>query len=198
MKIFNDVYQNVDAREFTVIVALDISAAFDTICHAKLLDRLCIDLGLCGVALEWIASYLADHQQYMKIGEHSSTTRKLESDVPQGSVLGPMLFTAYVSPFGDVITSMGLKHHQYADNTQLYFAVRASHNKDDLNIIEKCTSSVQDWFLVNDRLLNPTKLEVGTATQHHTTISAGMVAVAGAPLSFVDKILFYLKFSRHI
>ena len=110
--------------------------------------------------------------------------------MPQGSVLGPMLFTAYVSPVGDVITSMGLKHHQYADDTQLYFEVRASHHKDDSNVIEKCTSSVQDWFLVNDLLLNPTKSEViavGTAAQHRTT-SAGTVAVAGAPLSFVDNI----------
>ena len=88
-------------------------------------------------------------------------------------------------PVGDVITSMSLKHHQYADDTQLYFAVRASHYKDDLNIIEKCTSSV------NDLLLNPTKSEViavGTATQRRTTISVGTVAVAGAPLSFVDNI----------
>ena len=103
-----------------------------------------------------------------------------------------MLFTAYVSPVGDVIISMGLKYHQYADDTQLYFAVRASHYKDDLNIIKKCTSSVQDWFLVNfDLQLNPTKSEViavGIATQRRTTISAGTVAVAGAPLSFVDNI----------
>ena len=136
-------------------------------------------------------SYLADRQQYVKIGQHSSTTRKLDLGVPQGSVLDPMLFTAYVSPVGDVITSMGLKHHQYTDDTQLYFAVRASHYKDDLNIIEKCTSSVQDWFLVNDLLLNPTKSEViavETATQRRTTISAGTVAIAGAPLSFVDNI----------
>ena len=126
-----------------------------------------------------------------KIGQHSSTTRKLVSGVPQGLVLGLMLFTIYVSPVGDLIISMGLKHHQYADDTQLYFAVRASHYKDDLNIIEKCTSSVQDWFLVNDLLLNPTKSEViavGTATQRRTIISAGTVTVAGAPLLFVDNI----------
>ena len=144
MKDFNDIYENVDARESTVILAPDISSAFETICHVKLLDRLRIDFGICGVALEWIASYLADLQQYVKIGQHSSTTRRLDLGMPQGSVLGPIIFTAYFSSVGDVIISMGLKHHQYADDTQLYFAVRPSHYKDDLNIIEKCTSSVQD------------------------------------------------------
>ena len=68
IKVFNDDYENVEARESTVIVALDISAAFDIICHAKLLDRLRIDFGICGVSLEWIASYLADRQQYVKFG----------------------------------------------------------------------------------------------------------------------------------
>ena len=61
IKVFHDVYENVAPRESTVIVALDISAAFDTICHAKLLDRLHIDFGICGVALEWIASYLVNN-----------------------------------------------------------------------------------------------------------------------------------------
>ena len=64
---------------------------------------------------------LADRQQYVKIGQHLSTTRKLNSGAPQRSVLGPLIFTSYVSPVGNVITSMGLKHHQYADDKQLYF-----------------------------------------------------------------------------
>ena len=58
------------------------------------------------------ASYLDDRQQYVNIGQHSSTSCKLDSGVPQGSVLGPLLFTAYVSPVGDVITSLILKHRQ--------------------------------------------------------------------------------------
>ena len=109
IKGFNDVYENVDATESVVIVALDISATFDTICHAKLLDRLHIVFGVCGVAFEWNALYLADSQQYVKIGQHSSTTCKLVSGVPQGLVLSPLLLTAYVSSVNDVSTSMGLK-----------------------------------------------------------------------------------------
>lgn len=57
-----------------VIMTLDISAAFDNICHTKLLNRLHVDIGVSGIALEWIASYLSDHEQYAQIGWHSSTT----------------------------------------------------------------------------------------------------------------------------
>ena len=97
-----------------------IAAAFDTICHSKLLNRLRDEFGVEWVALTWIESYLSGRSQFVGIGQQSSTTSKLDSGVPQGSVLGPLLFAAYVSPVGDVIQKAGLKHHQYADDTQLY------------------------------------------------------------------------------
>ena len=103
LKVLNDVYESVDARMSTVIVALDISAAFDTICHSNLLNRLRDEFGVEGVALTWIESYLSGRSQFVRIGQQSSTTSKLDSGVPQGSVLGPLLFAAYVSPVDDVI-----------------------------------------------------------------------------------------------
>ena len=108
-----------------------------------LLDRLRFDFGVCGVTLELIASYLADRQQYVKIGQHSSTMRKLNGRAT-GIGARSIALHSRCLPVGDVITSVDLKYHQYADDTQLYFAVRAMHYKDDLSIIEQCTSSVQD------------------------------------------------------
>ena len=125
LKVLNDVYESVDARVPTVIAALDISAAFDTICHSKLLNRLRDEFGVEGVVLTWIESYLSGRSHFVRIDQQSSTTSKLDSGVPQGSVLGPLLFAAYVSPVGDVIQKAGLKHHQYADDTQLYLSVRS-------------------------------------------------------------------------
>jgi hypothetical protein len=68
LSIFNDIYTNVDTKKLTVIVALDISAAFDTICHAKLLDRLQHVFGVKG----WFESYLTDHRQFVKLGRFAS------------------------------------------------------------------------------------------------------------------------------
>ncbi len=75
----------------------------------------------------------------------------------QGSVLGPFLFSVYVSPIADVITSHGVQFHQYADDTQLYVAVK-SHS--DIIKLEECSIAVRDWFAENGMLLNPDKSEV--------------------------------------
>ena len=92
----------------------------------------------------------------MASGERSSSIR-CDYGVPQGSVLGPFLFSVYVSPISDVITSHGVQLHQYADDTQLYIAAKS---QSDIKTLEECTTAVKDWFTENGMLLNPDKSEV--------------------------------------
>ena len=113
LELLNDVFTAGDDRRFTVVIGLGISAAFDTISHTVLLDRLQTDFGLSSVVLDWVS----DRQQYVKIGQHSSALFHCRSGVPQGSVLGPLLFAAYVSPVGSVIENFGVRYQQYADDT---------------------------------------------------------------------------------
>ena len=93
---------------------------------------------------------------------------------------------------GDVIRITGFKHHQYADETQVYFAVRSGRNcAVDMKIIEECTLALQGWFLLNDLQPNPSKSEVtslGTVSQCRASTGAGTVSIVGFQLSFVDKI----------
>ena len=85
------------------MVGLDLSAAFDTINHQILLERLKSDFGIDGLAFSWIQSYLSNRTQYAKLGNRSSSPVELLAGVPQGSVLGPLLFTIYTSPLSNII-----------------------------------------------------------------------------------------------
>jgi len=103
LELLNDVYSAGEDRRFTVVVGLDIAAAFDTISHSVLLNRLQDEFGLSSTVLDLVCSYLSHRQHYVKIGRHSSDLFDCCSDVPEGSVLGLRLFAAYVSPIGSVI-----------------------------------------------------------------------------------------------
>ena len=102
--ILNDIFRSADNGELSILVALDISAAFDTIDHTTLLRRLGHTFGMHGVTLNWISSYLSDRCQYVKIGDVCSDKLSSDFGVSQGSVvLGPMLFVLFISPVAQVV-----------------------------------------------------------------------------------------------
>ena len=92
-------------------VGLDISAAFDTIYHDVLFDRLWSQFGVNGAALSWLRSHLTNRVQFIKLGEQFSETTPIVSGVPHGSVPGSLLFTAYISPVGNLIEAHNVSYH---------------------------------------------------------------------------------------
>ena len=101
-------------------MALDISAAFDTVDFEVLLQRMSGDFGVNGSALNWLRTFVSGRTQYVGVGAARSTTVDCQSGVPQGSVLGPLMFAIYISPIADIVAATGLRYHQYSDDTQLY------------------------------------------------------------------------------
>ncbi len=87
----------------SLLVLLDLSAAFDTIDHNILLNRLENFVGISGSALAWFKSYLSDRHQFVAVNEEVSYRSQVQYGVPQGSVLGPLLFTLYMLPLGNII-----------------------------------------------------------------------------------------------
>ena len=107
--------------ESTLLVSFDLIAAFDTIDHAILLDRLRLMYGVDGTALNWLRSYLTQRFQYVKIGQDILSSVLLSTGVPQGSVLGLILnFTSFISPIQFVAANFKVDQQQYADDIQLW------------------------------------------------------------------------------
>jgi len=143
--VLDSVHTAADNKKVTLLIGLDLSAAFDTVCHSTLTQRLHTEFGVSGTALSWIQSYLQDRTQFVKLGQHRSSETTQEVRVPQESVLGPLLFAVYCSPVSDVIASHGVRCHQYADDTQLHLAMRVDNTAAGLSILAACTTDVKEW-----------------------------------------------------
>src|SRR5258706_235984 len=141
----------------SLLLLLDLSAAFDCINIDTLMRRLEHTFGITGSALLWLRSYINNRSQSVRVGGESSAIAQCESGVLQGSVLGPLLFTLHVLPAANVISRFEFNHLQYADDTQLYISIR---NDSALTALTDCFNDLHWWYSVNGLQLNPDKSEV--------------------------------------
>ena len=98
VKVQDDILHGIDSNRAVVLFMLDLSAAFDTVSHEILLNRLTQRYGITGSLQKWFASYLLSRTQSVQIECSISSLRELNCGVPQGSVLGPLLYVLYASP----------------------------------------------------------------------------------------------------
>ena len=137
---------------------VSLSCAFDTINHEILLRRLEHSVGISGAALEWLHSYVSERYHQVAVSSAKSSHCLLERGVPQGSVLGPLLYCVYTRPIGDIVTRHGLQYHCYADDTQIYVTVEKNVSIESaLARIETCIIEVAAWMAKNDLKLNAEK-----------------------------------------
>ena len=162
LKVRNDILMEMDKRNTVMLVLLDLSAAFDTIDHKILLNRLEKRCGITGTALQWFNSYLTDRSQLVSIDGIQSKPEPLKYGVPQGSVLGPILFTIYTSTISDILAGDDLNYHCFADDTQLYLGFSPTdinsqnHARNQLDL---CLKKIKNFMLENRLKLNDGKTE---------------------------------------
>ena len=146
LRVQNDLNYAINRKQISALVLLDLSAAFDTIDHNILLSRLSSSFGISNTALSLLTSYLTCRSQSVLVGSESSSNLALSRGVPQGSVLGPLLFTLYTTPISNIINKLGLGFHLYADDMQLYLSFSNSQTEQSLTNLSAALDKVISWF----------------------------------------------------
>ena len=171
LKVMNDILLNMNNQCVTLLILLDLSAAFDTVNHDTMQRRLEHSFGIQGKALSWFASYLSARTQGIMINESPSKPFKLECGVPQGSCLGPLLFTLYTSELFEIIKYHLPMIHCYADDSQVLISFSQNDGAELLTAVrnmEDCIRDIRSWMLNNDLKFNDDNTEfliIGSSQQ---------------------------------
>ena len=189
LRVQNDILTGIGRKEVTLLVLLDLSAAFDTVDHAILLHRL-KNIGITGLVYDWFNSYLSGRTQAVHLHGVSSDSCRLTCGVPQGSVLGPILFNIYTQPIGEIASRHGVNCHFYADDTQLYMSFSVKDSSTAGNCMSNCIADIRSWMQSNLLLLNDSQTEVillGTK-QQLSKLSNLEISVGGANIKSCSKV----------
>ena len=128
--------------------------------HKILLSRLSSHFSIKGKILSWFESYLKDRRQTISVNGITSSTREVNSGVPQGSVLGSILYLLYMPPLGDIVRTHGLSYHFYADDSQLYIIFKPINEIVTISNIKGCMNDINNWMISNKLKLNKGELEL--------------------------------------
>ena len=185
LSIKNEIHLSLSRGEATALV-LDLSAAFDTIDHSTLLSCLLDWFGVGGSVLKWFSSYLTELFQSVKIGSTLSDLQKLLFGMPQGSVLGPLLFSLYTSPLITLIGKhKGINCHFYPSDTQLYVHLSHMNASAAFDKLNRCLQDVKEWMSAGKLKLNPDKTEFilfGFKKQRERLKACFPIDILGNPL----------------
>ena len=171
-KIHNDILMLIDKKENVLLLLLDLSAAFDTINHDLLLKKLYRSFGIMETALHWLKSYLGNRTFKVTVKKGSSSECALDIGVPQGSILGPLLFILYTKDLESIVSKFGFSVHLYADDTQIYFAFDVHSDNPDLEAVKVCFQEIKHWMSNNFLKLNEDKTELLDIGPYVSTITS--------------------------
>ena len=158
LRVHNNIVRLIGEKKAVMLILLDLSAAFDTIDSSILIKRLNTHFGIGGLVLDWLKSYLNARSMSVKVEDFQSSSMDVCFGVPQGSILGPLLYSLYTTPLEGIISSYSLDFHMYADDTQIYVPITTEDGS--TKDLEQCLKHVKNWMSFNKLKLNESKTEV--------------------------------------
>ena len=193
LKIVSDLLMSMDSGRVSLAASLDLTAAFDSIDHDILLLRLHRSFGISGVAFEWINSYL--QSRYVSVIHNNiySSSRPFNCGVPQGSVLGPLLFLIYVSDIPRIMRGFNFEVHQFADDIIIYGSCVPSSLNELSENLSSCIDSVNECLKSNRLLLNASKSKVMWCFSSRSKFS-----VPSVPIRVCNQMLTPVKHIRYL
>ena len=204
LRITNDMLLNMDNQRVTLLVLLDMSAAFDTIPHHLFLTRINRNYGVSGTALHWFESYFEDRYQCVTINGELSDENALEIGLPQGAGAGPFAYKVYTKPIGSLIRSLSSEklYHMFADDNQLWRFLNPNSISSQIaarSQLEMCINGLSAWLYQNRLKLNESKKELliigkkaHIAKMSYDTITIGNETIKATPCAknlgvFIDE-----------
>ena len=196
-----EIYSQLNNKQHTLGISVDYSKAFDTLSHDVLVRKL-HEYGIRGIVQEWFASYLVNRVQCVKIGEETSPYRLVRTGVPQGSILGPVLFLVYINDLPSITDSANFS--LFADDTTL---TCSSHSYPDLiHLANQNLDQLHSWTVNNRLSLNAKKTSAILFSNRSPDIATPLqITINSVPILFENRIIFLgieidkdLSFSYHI
>ena len=175
----------------SILSLLDLSAAFDATDHEFLIKRLRATYGCSGTVLDWFTSYLSFRTQSVFVG-HASTPPALKCGVPQGSVLGPLLFTLYTQSLSVAICQSGHSYHFSADDSQLHNSSTPSDFPVLVHSLKDCIEDVAKWMCDSMLKMNRDKTELSAISTKpkisQVILSLTPVSISGHNIPFSQSV----------
>ena len=185
MSMMDQVTKALDNGECVIGILLDFSKAFDTVNHSILIDKL-YHYGIRGNVLEWFKSYLSDRSQYVSYNGVRSSTKSITCGVPQGSILGPLLFLIYINDLYNVCRdSVSIL---FADDTNLFY--KGNKMEDLVKIINGELENISLWLKINKLSLNIKKPHFIMFQKGKSTMSIPDITIDNQPIDKVEKTKF--------